>query len=605
MSDNLILKSINQLLGENFYIPYYQRGYRWTEQQVNDLLNDIWTFANKARTKEREFYCLQPVVVKEKVWEEDGVSLKGWEVVDGQQRLTTIYIILSYLAKEFLKVESLVDDYGKGIYTIRYETRPESERFIKDIKDDSSNIDYYHMAKAYNTVKSWFANGQNVKDRTDRDKFLRTILGKVEDEYSVQIIWYRVDQQVSSLDLFTRLNMGKISLTNSELVKALFLSSSSFENEAQEDAQKKKIEISLLWDEMEQRLGDEDFWSFITNAEQQKYANKIELLFDMISDKKGTETDHLFTFIYFFNRAKEDSESLWELWLLIEQYYHTLCEWYRNKNLYHKIGYLITVKENLKSLIEKSLKISKDSFEKEINSLIKKSVSFDIDDLTYEKQSDYEKIEKVLLLFNVESIRSNRSISEYYPFKFHKSAQWSLEHIHAQNSEELDKAKKEPWLLWLSYHKTLMEEMVHRDAKADKHAILSKLVEEVNALDNNRITWDKFNDLSARIIHEFTDGSMGATEDMHSISNLALLSQPDNAALNNSVFEVKRRKIIDMDKKGEYIPICTRRAFLKYYNPKPSSEHFYFWSLDDRGNYLKEIKTVLKEYLPQQVPTEV
>lgn len=605
MSENLILKSINDLLGENFYIPYYQRGYRWTDQQVNDLLNDIWAFANKARTKQLEFYCLQPIVVKEKSWEENEVTLSGWEVIDGQQRLTTIYIILSYLTKEFLKVESLVEDYGREIYSIRYQTRPGSETFLKNIKDDTTNIDYYHMSKAYNTVKQWFTNGQNVKDRSDRDKFLRTILGKREHEYSVQIIWYRAEQQINSLDLFTRLNIGKIPLTNSELIKALFLSTTSFESEPDEEGRKMQIEISLLWDEMEQKLGDEAFWAFVTNTKQSVYSNKIELLFDMISGKKESEIDSLYTFIYFLNSSKKDNQSLWKLWLSIEHYYQTLCEWYRNRNLYHKIGYLIAIGENLKELVESSLEVPKDAFEEMLDLLIKKSVNFDIDELSYENDSDYKKIEKVLLLFNVESIRSNKSISEKYPFEFHKSTQWSLEHIHAQNSEALDKTKKDSWLLWLSYHKTLMEDINQKIDDVDKKSIISNLIEEVNVLDKNRITWDKFNDLSVRIIQQFTEVSNGPTEDIHGIWNLALLSQPDNAALNNSVFEVKRREIIKMDKNGEYIPICTRRVFLKYYTPKSSSEHFYFWSLEDRMNYLKEIKTILKDYLPWQEPKEV
>jgi hypothetical protein len=603
MSNNLILKSINQLLGENFYIPYYQRGYRWTDQQVNDLLNDIWAFANKPRTKDREFYCLQPVVVKEKSWEENGEFLNGWEVIDGQQRLTTIYIIISYLAKEFLKVDSLLEDYGKELYTIRYETRPGSERFLKDIQDDSSNIDFYHMSKAYQTVKEWFTNGQTVKDRSDRDKFLRTILGKMEDEYSVQVIWYKVEHQVNSLELFTRLNVGKISLTNSELIKALFLSSSSFEHETPENARKMQIEISLLWDDMEQKLSDESFWAFVTNAKQSAYSNKIELLFDIISGKQS-EMDSLFTFIYFLKENKKESFSLWDLWLRIEQYFQTLSEWYRNKNLYHKIGYLISIGENLKSLIEVSLNSRKNEFEAELNSKIKNSVQFEVEQLSYEHHSDYRKIERILLLFNIESIRSKKSISEYYPFKFHKSTQWSLEHIHAQNSEGLDKSKKEPWVIWLDYHKTLMEDIKQKIGEQEKKNMLSNLIDEVNNLHKDVITWEKFNDLSVRIIQQFTEEMSGPNEDIHGIWNLALLSQPDNAALNNSVFEVKRREIIKMDKNGDYIPICTRRVFLKYYNPSSSNEHFYFWSLEDRKNYLEEIKTVLKEYLPQQVITE-
>jgi uncharacterized protein with ParB-like and HNH nuclease domain len=203
MSEKLVLKSINELLGENFYIPYYQRGYRWTAQQVFDLLDDIGAFA-KNKAEGQTFYCLQPIVIKEKEW--DGIS--GWEVVDGQQRLTTIYIILSYLMKEFLKTDSLIEDYHKEIFTIQYETRPGSEALLKNITDDSSNIDFYHMSEAYKNVKQWFTSGENVKDRTDRNTFLSAFLGKEEDKLSVRIIWYHVDQQVDSLELFTRLNIG-------------------------------------------------------------------------------------------------------------------------------------------------------------------------------------------------------------------------------------------------------------------------------------------------------------------------------------------------------------------------------------------------------------
>lgn len=607
MQDKLNLKSINELLGEDFYIRYYQRGYRWSSQQVKDLLNDIWSFANQKRIKEEEFYCLQPIVIKEAQWKEQSSLIKqdqaqlidGWEVIDGQQRLTTIRIIIGYLAKDFLKVDNLVEDYGKDFFTLSYETRPGSEEFLKNIKNDASNIDFYHMSEAYNTVKEWFTNGINVKDRSDRDKFLRTILGKKQDESSVQVIWYNVDEDASSIELFRRLNMGKIPLTNSELIKALFLSSSSFENE--DDAIKKKFKISLLWDKMEQKLSDKDFWAFITNTKQSEYANKIEILFDMISDKKEGEIDHLFTFLHFLNESKDEDKSLWELWLSIEQYYETLSEWYTNKNLYHKIGYLITIGENLQKLIRKSLNDRKDDFESYLDESIKKSIDVDIEDLSYENSRDYKNIEKILLLFNVESIRSNKSISEFYPFKFHKDQDWSLEHIHAQNSEGLDRTKKDSWILWLSDHKSLMTEIIEETDDNKKNQEFIHLINEINLLDKDKITWEKFNSVSMNIISHFSEGSGTSSEDIHNISNLALISQMDNSVLNNSVFEVKRREIIRMDKEGQYIPICTRRVFLKYYNPKPSTEHYYFWGSEDRKNYLNEIIEVLgnANYLQQ------
>ena len=123
----LVLKSINQLLECNFFIPAYQRGYRWTPQQVNDLLNDIWEFHKKDDKSKEEFYCLQPLVVK-KVGNE-------YALIDGQQRLTTIFLILTYL-------DNIMTILGKKKYSFRFETRKDSETFLQniDIEQKEHNI---------------------------------------------------------------------------------------------------------------------------------------------------------------------------------------------------------------------------------------------------------------------------------------------------------------------------------------------------------------------------------------------------------------------------------------------------------------------------------
>lgn len=594
MNEQLKLKAINDILGESFIIPNYQRGYRWTPQQVKDLLNDIWAFASSKNNKAVEFYCLQPVVVKTKKSEDE-----GFEVIDGQQRLTTLYLIIEYLSKEFLKVDSLMEEYGKDIYSIRYKTRPRSGEFLKNIYDDKSNIDFYYMSLAYNTIKEWFTSGENTKDRTDRNKFLDTLLGKKEDDRSVQIIWYIVGQKIDGKELFTRLNIGKIPLTNSELIKALFLSESSFKGDSEEDVIRKKIEISQIWDEIEHNLNDEDFWSFVTNEKQKDYSTKIELLFDMISRKSQKEIDPYFTFLHFFRESTNSNQSLWDLWLKIEQYYLTLRQWYKDKNLYHKVGYLITIGENMQDLIELSMREKKDVFEEKLDKKIKESLNFDLEDLNYEKESDHKKIEKVLLLFNIESIRSNLSITEFYPFKFHKNTNWNLEHIHAQNSEGIDKTKKEPWLIWLKHHEYLIRELLEDENVLESDNKLSILLKEIEGLNYEKITWETFSALAEKIIRKFSETIDEHFDEMHSISNLALLSHPDNVVLSNSVFEVKRRAIIELDKKGSYIPVCTKRVFLKYYNDKPSTQQYYFWGKEDRTNYIKEIKSVLEDYLPE------
>ena len=162
--------AVGKLLGMNFSIPGYQRGYRWTEQQVNDLLNDI----NEFEPKNGSWYCLQPLVVMKKKDEK-------WEVIDGQQRLTTIYLILACLG---------VTDK----YTIEYETREGSEGFLKDISkkiedEAQSNIDFFYMHKAYKTISKFFEEKKNQEDFKNKllnnVKFIWYDVGNLDEEKSI------------------------------------------------------------------------------------------------------------------------------------------------------------------------------------------------------------------------------------------------------------------------------------------------------------------------------------------------------------------------------------------------------------------------------------
>ena len=83
MSQSNQLQSIKELQNYKFLIPSYQRGYRWKDREITALLEDIWDFANA--TQEGNFYCLQPIVIKQ--------NGKKYNVIDGQQRLTTIFLI--------------------------------------------------------------------------------------------------------------------------------------------------------------------------------------------------------------------------------------------------------------------------------------------------------------------------------------------------------------------------------------------------------------------------------------------------------------------------------------------------------------------------------
>ncbi len=233
----ICLKPINDLLSEIFYVPSYQRGYRWTHRQVTDLLNDLWEFQNKCENGDKaSFYCLQPVVVKKR-------SLGGWELVDGQQRLITIFLLLTAL-KPILEV------LEKSRFTITFETRDQTTgAFLQNIdrshRDD--NIDNHHICNAYDAIEKWFEG----RDGNHKLKLLQCLLNDDTLGRNVKVIWYELPETEDPVEAFTRLNVGKIPLTNAELIRALFLRSRNFDPGTIDLHQ---IKIAQEWDGIEKVL---------------------------------------------------------------------------------------------------------------------------------------------------------------------------------------------------------------------------------------------------------------------------------------------------------------------------------------------------------------
>ena len=213
----------------------------------------------------------------------------------------------------------------------------------------------------------------------------------------------------------------------------------------------------------------------------------------------------------------------------------------------------------------------------------------------YDKPTDYKRISTLLLLFNVESVRLNGEQSQWFPFdkfKFNKSSNisWSLEHIHAQQSEGMKTQEK--WKEWLDLHidsvKTVSknQDLIDRMTEAKQKATLSRAEFEV-------LQQEVIDILSLKENVDY----------LHTIGNLALLNTRDNAALNNSTFDVKRNQIVEMDKNGAFIPFCTKNVFLKYYTPSEKNQ-LHFWGQADRVAYIKAINEKLEKYLPEPIAYE-
>lgn len=574
-------KIVGDIQGE-FYIPSYQRGYRWDETQVCALLNDIYENGD-------EPYCLQPLVVRE-----DGEG--RYEVIDGQQRLTTIYIIYRYLKSLLPRVPLK--------YTLVYQTRHENTAFFDDMENDTlaeSNIDFHFIHKAYMTVKQWFSHFDESEIYSVALKFISYFN---PDERSrsigkgVKVIWYELkDAKVEdAIALFTRLNIGRIPLTNAELVKALFLCRQNNNYQGKQLSKEKQQEIALQWDTIERELHDENFWYFLTNKQTESYPTRIELIFDFMAGGKTDSRDRYATFYYFSEKRNEDLQKLWEK---ITQYYYRLKEWYKKSELYHKIGYLVASRfTTIDVLMNETKNLRKSEMEDLLDKRIRESIDFKkpYGELSYD--NDYDAVTRILLLFNVVSLMKNNGGSRF-PFKEfnkHDKDNWSLEHIHAQNSLKLNTQEK--WKEWLGHH----IESVKGMAEGENEGEVTQLLEDINnAINSERLTDVQFTELSDHITHLLSEENE-AVEYVHSLSNMALLQASANSALSNGLFDAKRRAIIKMDSQGLYIPYCTKMVFLKYYTSEQQDKvSFHFWGAEDRRIYIEKMNEVLHDYLKEEI----
>lgn len=554
-SINLEPKLVGSIEGE-FFVPAYQRGYRWKDE-VKILLNDI------TEIEEGQNYSLQPIVVK-------NIGAKKYELIDGQQRLTTIFLIFRYMKQLNLPFQLK--------FSLEYETRIGSKEFLESINADSlnidpQNIDEYFIIEAYRNIQQWF--------QAQKDEALAAFNLYKKLNERIRIIWYEVSSDEDAVSLFTRLNIGRIPLTNAELVKALFLS----RNNGIDD--KRQLEIATEWDIIEKELHNDSLWYFITNENTKLYSTRIELIFNLMANKLKNEREKFFTFFYFDSKIKS-SPNKFDIWTDILRYYQRLKEWYENNDLYHKIGYLIASEsKSLQELINNSKGINKTRFQNSLDIFIAESINFKKEycELSYENKTDYPLIEKLLLLFNVETVRQKSDETMRFPFDKHKQENWSLEHIHAQQSQGLN--KKDQWVEWLKMHKKSLQALDN-----EKN---NDLIQEITlAVADEKLTGDKFTVLFHTVTSILSED--GSIEYTHSLSNLALLEMADNSALNNSTFDVKRNKILEMDKSSDYIPVCTRRVFLKYYTPSHYNQ-LHFWGKADRDGYICEMNNVLKNYL--------
>lgn len=649
MESSVKLLPVKELLGMNFYIPEYQRGYRWGKQQAVDLLEDISAFANKTSDDNDEIYCIQPLVVSKRESDEDILkkckqedatledikkAIKGsWTVVDGQQRLTTIYILLRCLGED------------KG-YEIEYGTRNKSKDFLTKINSDSDNsnddnIDFHYMNEVHRAITVWLQNKSDSKNN------LRAVLLN-----KVNFIWYDISGE-DEIAVFTRLNIGKIPLTDSELIKALFLNRTNFCSKLNvEDKwlEIKQHDIASEWDWIENALQNDEFWAFLHDVNYSK-PTRIDFILDLIKNenkyklykneegknkkeaqlcnkvlKEKIGNDEHATFRYFneafLSRREIDSDEwLDELWNKVKDYYQVFNEWYQDYRLYHYVGYLTTIegeKFNVSSYVDEWNKKTKSEFVQYIKSKIVESLKSKkwmekLPDCRFDEDGSPNKTETVgiLLLHNIETIiqQNDKLVAESkynlpnfskFPFHLYKREKWQVEHIRPNAGDDFN--KKDSDKLYLSLARPYI----------NNQNLIDKIDKYLSTKDKNES--ENFNDILAEI---WENGGALPEEDKNKIFNFVLLDESTNKEYGNQIFTVKRAFIANKERglkirysydKGDlvkskpipeiaFVPPCTKNVFSKFYTTVPST--MVNWNTEDAEAYWKDMCDKLKFYFDE------
>lgn len=631
----ITLISVAELLdGRYFFIPAYQRGYRWGKAQMWELLDDLYEFAIRDK-KPGEFYCLQPVIVKPVTedkklaeiksitgWGDEVTADKTWEVVDGQQRLTSLYIVYRYLIDAGIFSKNLSKKIMESLYHLCYETRPETKDFLEKLSSDtlsSENIDLSYITGAFKAIESWLEErgpeiAKRAGKRADADDIL-SVLGDIlrntrenvnEAAGSAQFIWYQLsaDSTKNPIDEFISINNGKIRLTDAELIKGLFLQKRNFEN----DSTGAQMKIAMQWESIENTLHQNDFWNFLSSSNDAE--NRIELLFTLLYQQanNGEVPKDGNLFRYYFNLlTAKDNEALQTLvldeWSKVMHLFSVLQSWYEDPVLYNTVGFLIHSGVSLHEIVSLNQSIDGNASKGELNEQFKALMAKQLPnreniekgEIPYTYNSTAKKnIRSLILFLNIymlncqmaELRKKSRTLmtpAYKFPFDLYVEQKWDVEHIDSATQNSLNDTDDR-------------EAMIH----ASMDALNLNDDEEINAALNA----PKPNLTAAWELILQKGGSIGGDDTKkNEIGNLTLLDAETNRGYHNSVFAIKRKYIHGVMQEGTFVPICTQMVFNKGF--KKQNTDLRVWSDKDKDLYTDFILAQLRKFYGiEDKPTE-
>lgn len=647
-----------------FYIPSYQRGYRWGKTQIYDLCNDLLDYVLKKEkeAKSKSFYCLQPIIVIPKGFEIKGHGHKeGFEVVDGQQRLTSLFILYRYLVSysgnlmelsksKNEKVEIIKSKHSTQLYHLYYETRSDDYETIEKIgleafkKDDITDIDIAHISNAYQYINKWIDDDKEgawkllsrypdseIRSSDDIVQGLLRILHNKKDSEkgSVQVIWYQLNEAKDAVREFIKENTGKIKLTDTELIKGLFLQK---RNWGKELAGLQQLSIGKDWELIENTLHNNEFWAFLSDDIHQE-DNRIEIVFKYIYQKHNNgnslpkdSKNALFRFYSDYFEENYNKGGMSRLWDEVKECFQAMQNWYNDPYIYNLVGLLSKNGKSLYYIItiyESQDVVTKEDFlwklKKEIKDLLPKPIVNDDQESVFPQRlfklfygpKDDNAIRNLLRFVNVRQkclqidkarhdIESgekksdkNRSekdlMSQIYrfPYDVMESFSWDVEHIDSATTNQLNvKEEKEIWI------------KESKEALGDKITQNQSFIDYETALntcgsddDRTKILNNMISIIKSVAEDGFNEDSEEAKDRKNWIGNLTLLDCGTNRQYKNAIFAIKHDTISQRVRDGIFVPICTKKVFDKQF--PDCTDGLWRWDWNDK---LRHHEFLLKEY---------
>lgn len=585
--------ALQQHGAKHYYIAPYQRGYKWASNHPNDavclLMKDLF---NAAENPTSEYY-LQFITTKLSKVEDNNIL----EVIDGQQRLTTLTILLSVLADKKGDNEPAISND-----LLSYEVRPKvtdffSNHIYKDIESilsktwtefitefpDNDEQDIYYLFNAAKKISELI--DENFADAEIIKEFEKYVLE------NVKIILNNIERNVNCEEMFSNLNGNKVDLTSSELIKGLILTNTARERTDSDRriSYKEIIEIRAVmgrqWDELSHWANREDIKSFFFYNSY----NVLDELLLLLALKDGfspsaDRSDKNEVFNHFQTQIKKGDKTTTKYFDELKKLKLVLNEWFKDNEIYNALGFLFFTKKKAEKFTTRNflplLEQSKTQIRTKLKADTIKLLSVEVDDLEYGETNN--EIHNLLLAL---SVFSDGNRFDFTAFNGQES--WSLEHIFPQNPDELP---EELGIKDVEFIKSLGGDKLEKYEK-----VKDRLKEFEETMDTATVYAELKNKLKKQTCKLTTDERrvlyrLIKTDKLNSIGNMALLTKSDNSSNKNGMFDKKRFNIAKRVSNGSFVPKHTYDVFSKLISEKMTPE-LNVWNETDIQKHEEWIKT--------------